>query len=168
MIQFQVGDEVPMTGLSMDTDSAADVAFITNNNTSPSAPETPAGSRLAADAFGTSLDTTTGQVASQHRAFQAGSEQATRTPNASGQVPLDQDTTAGQLASQHRAGVVAAASALTTMLTLSAETSSSWQIPVHIQKSHEVSESAWLEMHPMDGMSILMMAKSPKLMQQIS
>ena len=133
-----VGAEVPMTRLSTDIDSAADVA-VTTKVSLPSGSAAPAGSCQAADAMCRPPVTTIRQYASQHRASPAGNEQAAGASRGVDKVPLDQDTTASRLASQHSAGIVAAASALTTMLTLSAETGSSWQIPVHIQKLHKVT-----------------------------
>ena len=163
MMPFQIGARVPMNRLSTDTDSAADVAS-TTSNTLPSASAAPAGSKTAANALGASplrMDTKASQFWGQHKADQAGNEQADGASRAFGKVPLDQDTTASQLASLHSAGVVAAASALTTMLTLSAETSSSWQIPVHVQKLPEVSNTPCTS--PQDGGMFNLTGASPDL-----
>ena len=55
-----------------------------------------------------------------------------------GTVCLEKDRAAIHLASQQQAGVVAAASALTALLTLSSDTGSSWQLPVHVSRLQEV------------------------------
>ncbi len=52
---------------------------------------------------------------------------------------LDQDPTAHDHAIQHRADFLVAASALTTLLTLSADSGGSWQIPVHVSTASQVS-----------------------------
>ncbi|KAK9844939.1 hypothetical protein WJX74_008900 [Apatococcus lobatus] len=64
-------------------------------------------------------------------------QQTAEDPGADGEVRADSDSVGRHLARQQQANIVAAASALTTLLTLSAETSGSWQIPVHISHQHE-------------------------------
>ena len=59
-------------------------------------------------------------------------------PGIMGTVCLEKDRAAIHLASQQQAGVVAAASALTTLLTLSSATGSSWQMPIHVTRLQEV------------------------------
>ena len=61
-------------------------------------------------------------------------KQSSQTPPTTASLPLDEDRAGRLLATQHRATFVASASALTTLLTLSADSGSSWQLPVHVHQ----------------------------------